>query len=786
MKFIVIIFLISVFQSFPLEAQNIIHLKERNNQFVQEFTQQKVYIDFDKQYYFAGDQIWFKAYVVNAIDHRPDTVESTLFVELFDTKDLLLKREIIRIQKGYGIGDFSLPDSLTEGNYVIRAYTPWMLNFSGDFIFVQNFFIENPETKNYINRSSRRENRRINRNLEKKADEIFFDLYQEAGSLVYDLPGKITYHAYDGLGEGINVNAELIDGSGELVTKFETFPGASGRGVANFRPISGEKYSVRYDPPNGRSRNIPLRNINSQGYTLSVDQLSEKIEISIRSVGGSFKNPYLAIHTRGIIHAFEQITLYDGIFKKQIYFKDLSPGISVVSLFDEDANVLAERLFFIIPEKEKYISLQVSKTDTDALDIEIEASKWASDTIALSLSLSGFNSEGIFKPQKNIISELYLQSDITTLLKNPARFFDDKEDYRNELDLIMLTSDWERFYWNDIFEDNRPSVRFRRLNGFPVYGNIEPTEQSKEFDRYNFEVTLQIDDEIPLRSTYTNIQGDFLFDSIKENGEFEAEISVLGLDGSKPEYFELFPDILKNDILDMNMYFRKLPQSKGPDWQRISLPSRKEPSDRRKKISDNLAYHYGSADQIIYIREDDNRFKNMRDILKSRVPGLLIDGNRIIIRGTSSILLSNEPLLLVDGHQYNSIQFLNLSPLEISHIEIFKGSSTSIFGVRGANGAIVAHSRRSSIAQRIIFEYILSGYYTPRNFSETLTGKTPPFSDHPSYQHTIHWEPYVKFDQNGKKNIRLSLPDQVEELHFIMEGVDLDGKIIHYHKLLDL
>jgi hypothetical protein len=771
---------------FWVSAQNVELLKGKTERFLQRFPQQKAYLHFDKQNYFAGDDIWFKAYVVNALDHKPDTLESTIYVELFNAKDLLVRREIIRVEKGYGIGDFSLPDSLPEGNYLIKAYTPWMLNFSGDFIFTQNFFIENPEEKNYINRRTRRENRRINRELEKKADEVFFDVYPEGGSLIYNLPGKITYHAYDGLGEGIDVTAKLIDGSGNMVTQFETFPGVSGRGVAGFTPIEGAKYFIRYDHPNGRSQSIPLKNINSEGYTLGVEHLDEKIEITVRNVGVLSENPYLALHTRGRIHTFEQIEFSEENFKKQIYLEELPPGISVVSLFDKDANVLAERLFFIIPEEEKDISIQISGITAEAINIEIEAPEWASDTTALSFTLSGFKSEGIFKQQKNIISELYLESDITTLLKNPARFFNDKYDFRNELDLIMLTADWERFQWNDILEDdNTPSVRFERLDGFPVFGTIEPTEQSKEFDRYSFDVTLKVNDDLLVRSTRTNNQGDFKFDSLKVKGDFKAEIGVLGLQKSNAGFLELFPDILDERYLTMNMYFGKLPQSRGSDWTRLPYEFRK-PSDRRKKIRDNLPYHYGSPDQVIYLRENDERYRNMRDVLSTRVSGLSIEGNTIIMRGPSSMVLSNQPLLLVDGQRYNSFQFLSLSPVEISHVEVFKGTSSSIFGIRGANGAIVAHTRRSSLAQRIIFEYILSGYYIPRSFSENVAGKTTPFSEHPSYQHSLHWEPYVKFDQNGKHNFRLAVPDHFEEIHFFLEGVDSDGRIIHYYKLLDL
>lgn len=784
MKDSVLLIILAVFLSFLSQAQSIESLKDKTDRYLERYPQQKVYLHLDKDKYFAGDNIWFKAYLVNAHSHLPDTLESTLYAELYDTKGFLVKKEIIRIDKGYGKGDFSLADSISEGNYLIRAYTPWMLNFDDKYIYSKNVFVQNPESKNYINRRTRRENRRFNRELEKKAEEYSFEIFPEAGSLVYGLTNRIAYHARNSLGEGIPVDAKLVNSMGVIKGTLKTVSGLKGKGLFEFVPEAGERYSVVVEYPKGRSRNYPVRNIQSEGYVLRVDKSEGLFKISVQSnIISETDNPYLVLHTRGIIHRFTRLD--DQKYSFEINPNDLPGGISVVSLFDSNAKVISERLFFNFARQESELSLNTRTIQNREIDIRIDAPDHLSDTSTFSLAVTGSTPEHSFEPNENILSRLYLTSDLAGITENPVWYFQGNDDNQRAVDLLMLTSSWERIKFDEILNDDSPGITFRRLDGFPVFGNIEPTEESKEFDRYSFELTLQVDDEMLVRSTRTNREGDFKFDSLKVFGEFNAKITILGLQGSKPGYIELFPDRIQGSEMDINLNFRSLPQDRGSNWTRIPTELRR-PSDRRRKIRDNLPYHYGSADQVIYLRQDDERYRTMRDVLSTRVSGLSIEGNTIIMRGPSSLVLSNQPLLLVDGQRYNSFQFLNLSPVEVSHVEVFKGTSASIFGIRGANGAIVAHTRRSNIQQELIFEYILSGYYIPRDFSEAREAGADKLSKYDNYQHTFHWDPFIRLDENGHKSINLKAPEGVKNINIILEGIDHKGRIFHRHSKHEL
>ncbi|WP_158989665.1 carboxypeptidase regulatory-like domain-containing protein [Mucilaginibacter sp. L196] len=104
---------------------------------------EKVYLQLDKPYYAVGDDIWFKAYVTLGSQHQLTTLSGVLNVELIDDKDSVKQHIKLPLIDGLTWGDFALPDTLTEGNYRIRAYTNWMRNAGPEYFFDQHISIVN-------------------------------------------------------------------------------------------------------------------------------------------------------------------------------------------------------------------------------------------------------------------------------------------------------------------------------------------------------------------------------------------------------------------------------------------------------------------------------------------------------------------------------------------------------------------------------------------------------------------------------------------------------------------
>jgi TonB-linked SusC/RagA family outer membrane protein len=97
---------------------------------------------------------------------------------------------------------------------------------------------------------------------------------------------------------------------------------------------------------------------------------------------------------------------------------------------------------------------------------------------------------------------------------------------------------------------------------------------------------------------------------------------------------------------------------------------------------------------------------NVMESLQGSVPGLDVTrtsgaagGNvSVRVRGQRSLLGSNEPLFIVDGIQYNSIQDINANDIE--RMEVLKdAASTAIYGSRGANGVILVTTKKGAVGK---------------------------------------------------------------------------------------
>ena len=97
----------------------------------------------------------------------------------------------------------------------------------------------------------------------------------------------------------------------------------------------------------------------------------------------------------------------------------------------------------------------------------------------------------------------------------------------------------------------------------------------------------------------------------------------------------------------------------------------------------------------------NNKAPNALQALQGKAAGLDITQNsgqagssvNLTLRGNRSITAGNSPLILVDGVEYGSMIDINSSDIE--SIEVLKdGSSTAIYGTKGANGVILVSTKK--------------------------------------------------------------------------------------------
>ncbi len=111
----------------------------------------------------------------------------------------------------------------------------------------------------------------------------------------------------------------------------------------------------------------------------------------------------------------------------------------------------------------------------------------------------------------------------------------------------------------------------------------------------------------------------------------------------------------------------------------------------------NVGYGSVSKDDLTYSvstlkpNSDVEMYTNMYDYLRGKVPGVEVGPDNsmssVHIRGINSINSSTAPLVLVDGAEVPDLD--SVSPYDVYSVSVLKDASSSIYGVRGANGVIL-------------------------------------------------------------------------------------------------
>ena len=90
--------------------------------------QERLYVRTDRDIYITGEQVWFKVYKMDGLTNTPSDISKVVYIELLDNNNYPLRQIKIETQGNSGYSNFSLPENMSSGKYILRAYTNWMKN----------------------------------------------------------------------------------------------------------------------------------------------------------------------------------------------------------------------------------------------------------------------------------------------------------------------------------------------------------------------------------------------------------------------------------------------------------------------------------------------------------------------------------------------------------------------------------------------------------------------------------------------------------------------------------
>ncbi|HZY26057.1 MAG TPA: MG2 domain-containing protein, partial [Bacteroidales bacterium] len=145
---------------------------------------EKVYLHTDRITYYPGDDIWFKAYLIDASERLLSNYSRNLHVELISPSSGIINSHILNIVNGLANGDLHLSENLKSGEYRLRAYTNYMRNFGEELFFNKSIIIINPADSARALSNHKIDNTKL---------ELTF--YPEGGSLVENVASLVAFKA---------------------------------------------------------------------------------------------------------------------------------------------------------------------------------------------------------------------------------------------------------------------------------------------------------------------------------------------------------------------------------------------------------------------------------------------------------------------------------------------------------------------------------------------------------------------------------------------------------------
>lgn len=765
-----------------LAAQNnaFASVKERFAKHRQETLQEKIYVHTDKEFYLAGETVWFKLYYVDACFHQPLLLSKVAYVEVVDAAQKPVLQTKLSLSKEGSNGSLVLPADIGTGNYSLRAYTAWMKNFDADFYFEKKVTIVNTLSE-------------TNQKTPPTETETYdIQFFPEGGDLVSGLPTKLAFRAVDLYGKGVPLQGVVINAATDTVASFQTL--VFGLGSFDFTPAQGNTYKAVVRLPGDQQKTVDLPMVHAQGYVLNLtENNSGTVEVNVQAAGRENTEVFLFAHARNQVFATDEGVVQNGKLSFNIAKEKLAEGISHFTLFDNRMQPVCERLFFKRPKK---LQIEV-RTDLpqyaprQKVVLDVTTRNAANANIPAALSLAVYHVDSAAMNSGDIVSYLFLESDLKGNIESPGYYFTNESAESNRaLDNLMLTHGWRRFKWDDIFQNKKPVFAFLpEIEGHMVTARVVHTATDRPAE--NIPGFLSIPGPgFHLYTGHSNKEGRIHFFAKNFYGpaELVAQPNMADKDSSyridiETPFSESYslrkvPAFRTNEMATGGL------QTKSVNMQVYNVYTAGKTSLSLPEKMDTAGF-YG-ASRINYALDDYVRFPTMEEVLREYVREINVYRNNngltlaLIRRLFNGIAEKKTPLVLIDGvpvlDDMNKI--FRYDPLKVKDLRIV--NKQYYLGTHVFEG--IAHFKTYAgrpeglelDKKATVLDY--EGLQMKREFYHPVyETENQRQSRLPDFRTVLYWSPELRTHTDGKQSLSFYTSDLAGQYIGVMQGLTADG-----------
>ena len=404
-----------------------------------------VYLFPSKEIAETGEDLFFKAYLMDRQTLALSERSRTLFLEIRSERDSLVWSEMYPLIGGRGDGHISIGNNWPQGEYFLEGYAK--SSFTTDSTeALHPRRIRVVERVNQMEKIAEAALRKDS--LLRRTSRHRFDLFPEGGDLVDGVTSTVAFKATYGNGFPEEVTGKVLEDGQEIAGIFCIHDGM-GRFVVT--PRLGKTYQVVLD--DGRA--IPFPEIKREGLSL---RLVRNNAAGIDLVVSAPDNEPHAFSIIAKLHGIPCGGAEGTVQGKQTVRlpKELVPfqGIVELTLTDGDGRPVAERLVYVHPEQRLNVTATPDKERYNLRDtgkVRVQVTDAAGNPVLAELAVSIADKAYLYLPgHENILSHSYLSEQIRGNIFNPAYYFDEGNvDRLLSLDLLLMTQGWRRYVGED-------------------------------------------------------------------------------------------------------------------------------------------------------------------------------------------------------------------------------------------------------------------------------------------------------------------------------------------------
>ena len=720
--------------------------------------QETIHITTDRSLYISGEPMWIYAHCSASSGNKHSNISKVGYIELLNKENTPVFQSKIHLTPGNNTVRVYVPDTISTGNYILRAYTQWMRNYHYDLFKYKPISVINPFSADKFPTSE---------SLFKKDTVLTF---AESDKLLADKENLLMVQVLDPYGKGRQVKAFITNSNHDTISNFNT--NKQGFAKTTLRPSLGDSYYIKYSV-DGSSNVHKLTSASKEGFVLSLKFTNNNTHLTV--ITNQKNTTGYKLHLSSLKGDFIQNYIIKDNFI-EISNDKLPQGYICAQLLNHKGELLASRYFLAhVPNAITPSQIKLDKSIYKPRE-------------QVNMQLTGFTH--LKNKTVSVCKACLTQS--TDYINNQNTL--GSYSYNNlkkwvteniEINDILLCFSAPNGIWQTIPKINYiPEYKGKIITGTLLNKtNHQPIAHEKVM--LNIVGSKSI---IDIAST--DSLGRFKF-TINQFGNFELVIqpfqSKEGLLNYKVDidyaYCNIFPhhpipefNLTKNEAYNVNKAIINM---------QINTVYNQNRYDTKKEINSDTISFYGSPNYSIQLSKFIE-LTTAAEIIKELVPHTVISKKKgkpyITIYEESSMNTSvGESFTLVDGIYINDVdRILEIEGNEIKKIDLINSN----YFVKGIElGRILAFYTQNGNLEAVdfdkrIFRQSHTGYSTPYIFHATDYDSTSiSKSSEPDYRNLLYW----KTDFTNNKHSFFT-SDEKSKFTITINGINQFGELEQYQK----